>query len=295
MLSILIPTYNYNITRLVNDLHRQAMALSVDFEIIVLEDGSAKFLEENKEIAQLPFVKYEALSENIGRSAIRNRLAETAQYGTLLFMDCDAEVCSSYFIEKYIPFCKETCIVIGGTAYDTEDKTPAYSLRLKYGREREARLPAEREANNSFSTFNFLISATVFQKIKFDESLKSYGNEDTLFGYQLRKMNVTCYQTDNPLIHKGLDDNKTYLAKTKDAARNLLRLHRTGKYPFLIDESTLLGTYVKIKRLKSVRFTAFIFSMLQKWLERNLCGKNPSLTLYDFYKLGSLCKISLEK
>lgn len=295
MLSILIPTYNYNITRLVNDLHQQAMVLSVDFEIIILEDGSTKLLEENKKIAQLSFVKYEISDKNIGRSAIRNRLAAMAQYSTLLFMDCDAEVCSPHFIEKYIPFCKETCVVIGGTAYDATDETPEYSLRLKYGREREARLPTEREAYNSFSTFNFLISATVFQSVKFDESLKGYGNEDTLFGYQLRKMNVTCYQIDNPLIHKGLDDNKTYLAKTKDAARNLLRLHRTGKYPFMIEESTLLGTYVKIKRLKSVRLMAFLFAISQNCLEQNLCGKNPSLTLYDFYKLGLMCQLSLQK
>ena len=44
MLSILIPTYNYNITRLVVDLHQQALDTYVDFEIIVIEDGSTLFV-----------------------------------------------------------------------------------------------------------------------------------------------------------------------------------------------------------------------------------------------------------
>ena len=48
MISILIPTYNHNITRLVTDLHQQALETYVDFEIIVVEDGSTLFIEENK-------------------------------------------------------------------------------------------------------------------------------------------------------------------------------------------------------------------------------------------------------
>ncbi|MBP7612167.1 MAG: glycosyltransferase, partial [Paludibacter sp.] len=51
MISILIPTYNYNITHLVTDLHQQAMETYVDFEIIVVEDGSTLSIEENKTVA----------------------------------------------------------------------------------------------------------------------------------------------------------------------------------------------------------------------------------------------------
>ena len=48
MLSILIPTYNQDITKLATELHRQAMEQHVDFEVIVMEDGSSMFVEENK-------------------------------------------------------------------------------------------------------------------------------------------------------------------------------------------------------------------------------------------------------
>ena len=87
MLSILIPTYNYDVTRLVTELHRQALNTYVDFEILVMEDGSTQFLEENKAISNLQFCHYTALSHNIGRSAIRNRLADEARYGHLLFIE----------------------------------------------------------------------------------------------------------------------------------------------------------------------------------------------------------------
>ena len=48
MLSILIPTYNFNITKLVGELHYQAMENYVDFEIIVMEDGYGYFLDEKE-------------------------------------------------------------------------------------------------------------------------------------------------------------------------------------------------------------------------------------------------------
>ena len=161
MLSILIPTYNYDITKLVTELHRQAIEQFIDFEIIVMEDGSKEFIAENKEINNFIFCNHIILKHNIGRSAIRNKLADEAKYEHLLFMDCDAEVNSNQFIERYLAFCHEECVVIGGTAYDPEETNPDYSLRLKYGKEREARNAAERGKTN-FATFNFLISKNIF-------------------------------------------------------------------------------------------------------------------------------------
>jgi len=154
MLSILIPTYNQNITGLVSQLYQQAIDTYVDFEIIVLEDGSTSEVESNRTICNLKNCRHLILAQNIGRSAARNRLADEAKYEHLLFIDCDAAVHTPHFVEKYISFCKEECVVIGGTAYDPFETNPAYSLRLAYGRKREARTAMERDKNN-FATFNF--------------------------------------------------------------------------------------------------------------------------------------------
>jgi len=297
MLSILIPTYNYNITRLVSDLHQQAMDAMVDFEIIVMEDGSTEFLEENKIVYELEFCRYIPLKDNIGRSAIRNRLADEAKYEQLIFMDCDAEVCSDYYVKKYLTFKHEKCVVVGGTAYDPTESNPDYSLRLKYGRKREARSAKERNALtlSNFATFNFLISKSIFNQIRFDESIMDYGHEDTLFGHRVHELGYEFIQIENPLIHKGLDNNKTFLKKTEIATANLYRLHMTENYPFLADESKLLCSFVQLKKHRLAGLFSLIFRMAKCFMQWRLSSKNPSLQLYDFYKLSFLCHIDKQK
>ena len=294
MLSILIPTYNHNITDLVSELHKQAMETYVDFEIIVMEDGSTLFLNENKNVKVYENCTYIVHEKNSGRSAIRNQLVDEAKYEHLLFIDCDAEVNSTHFVEKYISFCKEDCIVIGGTTYDPHENDPDYSLRLKYGRIREARSAMERDKNN-FSTFNFMISKSLFNKVRFDETIRGYGHEDMLFGHQLHELDFDFIQIENPLIHKGLDKNDVFLQKTDEATRNLLLLWQTNRFPYLVDESKLLHHFITLKKYGLLTFCAFSFDALRMALHRQLRSPRPSLLLFDLYKLLYLCKTSLQK
>ena len=298
MLSILIPTYNYNITKLVHDLHRQAMSTYVDFEILVMEDGSTQFTDENKSVADLAFCHYTILTRNIGRSAIRNRLADEARYGHLLFLDCDSEVIMPHFIEKYLSFCKENTVVIGGTAYDSENKNPRYSLRLKYGRLREANSAQEREKEglySHFSAFNFLVSKNIFNQIRFDENIEGYGHEDTLFGHKIAELQYIVHHIDNPLLHRGLDDNMTFIRKTEESTRNLYLLFKTGKYPFLENQSKLLFTFIRFKRKNFIPVLVSLFTVFKPVLISNLTSSTPSLRLYDLYKLLFLAKTSRSK
>ena len=294
MLSILIPTYNQDITSLVTELQHQVSEQFVDFEIIVMEDGSTLFVEENSIVNGFEYCRHIALKNNIGRSAVRNKLANEAKYGHLLFMDCDAEVCSAHFVEKYVTFCKEECIVIGGTAYDPNETNPDYSLRLKYGRKREARTALERGKNN-FATFNFLISKSIFNKVRFDESIRGYGHEDMLFGHQLHQLGYEFIQIENPLIHKGLDDNNTFILKTEEGTRNLFLMYKTGCYPFLGEESKLLNTFLRIRKLGLTRLFALKYDLTKGLFRWALCRKSPSLLLYDLYKILFMCKTSLIK
>jgi glycosyltransferase involved in cell wall biosynthesis len=299
MLSILIPVYNYSIVRLVTDLHRQALEAMIDFEIIVMEDGEMPRTKENNFIAQLEFCQHIILPQNIGRSAIRNKLADTAKYEHLLFMDGDAEVFLPNYLNKYIPFCKVDSVVIGGTAYDSKEHNPDFSLRLKYGREREAKM-FELSLNTpsralNFATFNFLISKSIFNKVRFDEGIRGYGHEDTLFGHQLHELNYEIIRIDNPLIHKGLDANLMFVRKTCEATRNLYLLYKTGRYPFLLRESKLLNTFVKLKSFGLLPFFALLFKLFDNLIKLQLSSLNPSLRLYDLYKLLFLCNTSFKQ
>ncbi|MBN2767036.1 MAG: glycosyltransferase family 2 protein [Paludibacteraceae bacterium] len=294
MLSILVPIYNHNVTQLISDLHRQATDQFIDFEIIAFEDGSVMHSDQNKAICKKLNCRHIASEKNIGRSASRNLLAREARFEHLLFMDCDAAVCTEHFIEKYLAFCHEECIVIGGTAYDPDEQNPDYSLRLKYGRQREARTAAERSKNN-FATFNFLISKNIFSKVKFDESIRGYGHEDMLFGHQLKQLGYEFIQIENPLIHTGLDENKVFIRKTEEATQNLFILFNTNQFPFLSQESALLRKYLSLKKHGLHKLFASLYPFASRLLKRNLYGAKPSLILFDFYKLLFLCHLSLTK
>ena len=50
MISLLIPTYNYNVHPLVLELNRQCKQCGIDFEIIVLDDAGTQFFDENQAI-----------------------------------------------------------------------------------------------------------------------------------------------------------------------------------------------------------------------------------------------------
>ena len=209
MRSILIPVYNFNCVTLVKELHEQCKLAGITFEIIILEDASTQFLEPNSYLQQLgDFVKYDCLAQNIGRSSIRNLLAQKAQYPYLLFMDCDSAVVKNDYITSYTKVLNSRKLLYGGRVYkDVPPKQKTLSLHWKFGRKREQSLAKSRATHpyHSFMTNNFVIPKAIFQQIKFDENLTQYGHEDTLFGMELKARNIPILHLDNPLEHIGLE------------------------------------------------------------------------------------------
>ncbi|MBK8722468.1 MAG: glycosyltransferase family 2 protein [Saprospiraceae bacterium] len=105
MLSICIPVFNEVVVELVDELHRQMMSLEVPIEIVLIDDASnQEILAKNQSIAS-KVVNIE-LSENIGRSKIRNLFLQYAQHEYLLFLDCDVSVPDS-FLSNYIDWIQE--------------------------------------------------------------------------------------------------------------------------------------------------------------------------------------------
>ena len=76
MISICIPTYNYNVTDLVEELLAQSSSL--DCEIIVIDDASSpSFVKENSSLSDR--VNFVCLEQNVGRAKIRNLFLEHVQ------------------------------------------------------------------------------------------------------------------------------------------------------------------------------------------------------------------------
>lgn len=294
MLSVLIPVYNYDVTKLVGDLHAQLVESMADFEIIVMEDGSTRCTEQNAALAALDNCHYVTLGHNVGRSAIRNRLADEARYGHLLFLDCDAEVDNPYFIQKYLAFCHEECVVTGGRVY-REQVAAEYSLLSTYGKAKERNTAANEKAAKPFTSSNFLISKSIFQQVRFDENIKGYGHEDTIFGIRLQRLGIPVQRIDNPVVHVGIEDNPTFLQKTQHALGNLRALYQSGRYPELPGVSKVLSCSLSLEKLHLDGFAARLYRLLDKPMRRNLLSPDPSLRVFDLYKLLYLCHLSREK
>jgi glycosyltransferase involved in cell wall biosynthesis len=289
MLSICIPVYNFSVITLVLELNNQCQKIAIDYEILVLEDGSTQinFSENEKHLSMLANVKHLFFEKNQGRSRARNHLANTAQFDNLLFLDCDSEINNENFIKNYIENI-DNSVICGGLVYLESQKIKNSELRYMYGIKVEMR-PAElRNKNNKFTSNNFLIQRKIFEKIRFQEFLTKYGHEDSIFGYELRKNKINIKHINNPVIHTGIDENSVFLEKTRIAIDNLNIIKKqTSIDPDFLAEITLVKTYKKIKNIYLHYLLKKIFTISCKLTEKYLLNsQNPKILIFNFYKLG---------
>lgn len=294
-LSILIPVYNWDCSALLRELHAQGCALGVPFEIIIADDCSADYdkLQSVRDTsAELQHCSITILEKNVGRSAIRNLLADMSQFDTLLFMDCDAEVCSPTYLRDYIEASQRADVVCGGVTTPSSLPCPGTELRWKYERNADRRRSAARRSKtpySNFTPFNFLISRNTFRQIGFDTSFCGYGYEDVLFGMELERRSIPILHINNPLVHLGLESNARYLAKTDEAIRNLLA-HRDE----IGQGSALLRHYDSICRRHLDSLLSLADRLFYKAVQRNLSGSHPNLKLFALYKLMTINSLSNE-
>ncbi|MCR4964637.1 MAG: glycosyltransferase [Bacteroidales bacterium] len=302
MLSILIPSYNVDLTTLVTGLLNQARALSVPFEIIIMDDASTDLAvrQHNQLLSQEQEVEYVQNSENQGRSKIRNQLVNRAQYPYLIIMDCDAAIVDDQYLARYLtyrnnhPELSNRFVISGGLRYRDEKPSKDKMLRWKYGVKREVRSAEERNKHpyRSFTPFNIFTTKETFVDNGFDESFTAYGYEDTLWGYQLKDKGIPMIHLDNPLYHDGLNTNEEFLRKTRQAVDNLYRLMSENRLPqeFRMD-SRLLRTYDNFYQKGFIPICRMYYKVSHKAMELSLC-KTPSLRIFDSYKLFYLAFIS---
>ena len=293
MLSILIPTKDYNCRILIEELSRQGERLNVPYEILLGEDGSSyESIEQNRPLEQLPKCRIIEYRENQGRARIRNRLAEEARYENLIFIDSDAIVEKKDYLETYLAALQCCDIVCGGLYHPVIIPSPDCTLRYKYEKDADKKRPASvREKNpyNNFSTFNFAIKRTLFLSVRFDENITEYGYEDTLFGHQIKAFGYPIKHIDNPLLHTGLESNRLYLKKIEQSLKTLYTIRED------IDTTPLLMAYRRLRKVHMVSFYAWLWRSTQAILYDNLMGEKPSLFVFKLYKLGYYCDYVLRE
>ena len=299
MLSICIPVYNVDVTKLVSDLHTQIQEINESIEIVLIDDASDI---ENKAKNRLlkEYCKIIELEINVGRSKIRNLFVSECKNPYLLFLDCDSEIISSIFLEKYIQELKRLHpkVLFGGSIYSEHCPEKKYFLRWKTSRNRESKSIQDRESNFNwgFKTNNFIIEKELLQKIAFNENLCGYGHEDTLFAFDLFRANVSVIQSDNAVLNAHLDTNHVYLKKTKEALANLVEVLKILKYDKeFIKHIPLLKTFFSLEKKGFLFILKPIFWCIKPTLFSCLKSGAFFVWMFDLYKLIEFSRIQSVK
>ncbi|MEK8181047.1 glycosyltransferase family 2 protein [Flavobacterium buctense] len=296
MISILIPTYNFNTLPLVQELHKQILVENIKFEIIVQDDASPinENTKINTKINQLENCRFERNETNLGRGQNRNALVTKAQYDWILLMDCDMFPKSKNFIKIYLKSIQkeDRKAVFGGIIYFDEKPKDDEVLRWIFGKNREE-IPLKKRLTNPYHytlISNILVQKKWVMEHPFDQNIYNYGYEDVVFILGFKSNDIPITHIENPAFHLNLEKSKVFLDKTHHSLQNLK--HIIDKKIIEPNDTALIKMYTRIEKLKLVKTAAFIFKIFRKRFIKNLLSKNPSIFLFDVYRLGYFCQLN---
>lgn len=284
-LSILIPVYNFRVFDLVKKLYNQCQKLELEFEILVFDDGSEdKYKKVNRSLNGIFGINYMEMSENLGRSKIRNWLIKSALYDYVLFLDCDSKVTKKTFIEDYIKHLSHNKVINGGRVYSNKKpKAKSKQLHWLYGTKNESQKSSVRnkKAHLYFHSNNFAADRNILTEFPFEENIEGYGYEDLLMAQNLMDHDIEILHIDNPVIHLGLEKNKDFLSKNLHAVDNLKALNKQGYHL-----NTRLDRFVFTLKDWSLDKALFKFINKRKsQYELDLLGENPKLWKFQMLKV----------
>ena len=295
-ISLLIPVHNFDIVAFVSALKECSDAILEFREIIIGDDGSTEEIANKYKALEDDFVKVIRFPQNIGRAAIRNKLIEASIGDYLIFVDQDVMLPESAetYMRKWVSSIGKSKVISGGILYkDDSPSDPDKMLRWKYGRKYEQKSASERNKHpeRTFSTFNVMFDRSVFDILRFNEEIKQYGYEDTLFSYQLKLAGITIYHIDNGLYHDGIESSQDFMDKTVVSLRNLSSIYNTITNEKVFED--IIEIITKYKRLKFFGLHILVrrlFIHYKEVLELRLNKPNPPLWIYGFYKIGLFCQ-----
>ena len=140
-----------------------------------------------------------------------------------------------------------------------------------------------------------MVSKCVFEKIRFCESIKKYGHEDSLFGFDLQENDIKILHIDNPVIHIGIEPNDIFLSKTRAGIENLVAMKRIdGINSKFFSSIRLYRHYERLKSMRMLWVVRLTYSLFGKCLEKHLLNsRHPKLLYFNLYKIGYLDKINV--
>ena len=292
MISICIPIHNVNVLPLVETLLRQARASNIEVEIILFDDKSLPTWRAiNEPLHEMKNVFYLPLIENLGRSRIRNRMADMATGEWILFLDCDMRIMNDDFLQTYASYTHGLDDVIcGGIYYGKRPKDRNLLLQWRTEQKvlRHRTRIRMRGVYEHVSTGNFMIRKKLFNTVRFDEKIIAYGQEDQLFSLELARHNIKPRNIENLTEHEGDVVNELFVQKTEISLYNLVRIWHAN--PLYHDQ-----LYKGSKRIRVARFLqksgfaplfrAF-FYLFKDSLRKACVSGHATMWQFSFYQMG---------
>lgn len=286
MLSVLIPIYNYDVSELVLDIHKQLVLSNIKFEILCRDDNSEHYISNNEiTIQKLSFTQYITSDRNVGRIACRQFLADKATYDWLLFLDADVFPKTNTFIKNYLDcLSKNFEATFGGFAYSKKILNHTQNLRWRYGKKFEEVDAVKRnlKPHQLIISANFLIKKSVFKTINSQIERKSYGL-DNYFSALLRINKIKVLHINNEVYHNGLENNRTYIKKSEESITTLLWMKNEKR--IIQHNNKLLSLYNKFKTFKLNYILEALYLLLGNSMKNNLMSTSPNIYLLQIYKL----------
>jgi len=297
MLSICIPVYNYNIRELIIGLDTQCSILKIEYEIICVDDCSSNStIKSENELFIAAYnstkVRYEALTNNLGRSAIRNYIVTKTLFDYCWFLDCDGKVGeNNSLVKNFLQHLILNTVISGGRIYQKEiPEDELLRLHWTWASQREL-IDVEKRMQQPIQHFlsnNFIAPKSVLLQIPFNEELSGYGYEDTFWASEVVQAGYKIQHINNPVVHEGLEINSVFLNKIEESVVNLLRLKN-----ICIQKNIVFPVKSKLTKLAETLKQLFIGPLILYYLKANknkykskLMSNKFNLFIFDLYRLA---------
>jgi regulator of replication initiation timing len=97
----------------------------------------------------------------------------------------------------------------------------------------------------------------------------------------LQETGITISHIDNPVVFNQFENNEDFINKTEESIRTL-KTHQKE----LRDYSRIIRLADNLEALRLSSLVRRLFQKRQQRWRMQLCGSNPSLFLFNLYKIG---------
>ena len=307
-LSVLIPFYGTSPEPLLAALAACSRPPGTSLEFVFADDGTpdrsmAQALIRAAGRVDVP-CRVIVAPRNLGRSRIRNLLADEAGGEFLLFLDCDMRLPDTGFLEAYLRLVAERHVMAayGGFVMAESDDAPATCLHAYYSRRSDCLPAAKRRLNPEKYTFtnNLLVHRDLMRVYRFDESFQGWGWEDVDWALSVGRR-YTIEQIDNPVVNPGASTAENIIGKFEESVANfeiLARRHPEQVQSFPIYRASLLAARVPFSAAAGRLFRALArdrFGLLPLWLRYTALKVYRACLYQRIHRSAALSTVPLPK